>query len=33
IEAVKNQHARRIALVPLMASEPNGIEKLRELAV
>ncbi|HHT8352482.1 TPA: arsenical pump-driving ATPase [Raoultella ornithinolytica] len=33
IEAVKNQHASRIALVPVMASEPTGIEKLRELAV
>lgn len=33
IEAVKNQHASRIALVPVMASEPTGIEKLTELAV
>ncbi|HDT6030546.1 TPA: arsenical pump-driving ATPase, partial [Enterobacter cloacae subsp. cloacae] len=33
IEAVKNQHASRIALVPVMAAEPTGIEKLRELAV
>lgn len=32
IEAVKNQHANRIALVPVLASEPAGIEKLRELA-
>ncbi|MCR1297567.1 arsenite efflux transporter ATPase subunit ArsA [Enterobacter kobei] len=32
IEAVKNQHADRIALVPVLASEPAGIEKLRELA-
>ena len=31
IEAVKNQHAERIALVPVLASEPAGIEKLREL--
>ena len=31
IEAVKNQHADRIALVPVLASEPAGIEKLREL--
>ncbi|HGV9228868.1 arsenite efflux transporter ATPase subunit ArsA [Citrobacter amalonaticus] len=31
IEAVKNQHANRIALVPVLASEPAGIEKLREL--
>ncbi|MFY0862579.1 arsenical pump-driving ATPase, partial [Enterobacter kobei] len=26
-----NQHADRIALVPVLASEPAGIEKLREL--
>lgn len=32
IEAVKNQHADHIALVPVLASEPTGIEKLRELA-
>ena len=31
IEAVKDQHADRIALVPVLASEPAGIEKLREL--
>ena len=31
IEAVKNQHAERIALVPVLASEPAGIKKLREL--
>ena len=31
IEAVKNQHSNRIALVPVLASEPAGIEKLREL--
>jgi len=31
IEAVKHQHADRIALVPLLASEPAGIEKLRAL--
>lgn len=31
IEAVKQQHATRIALVPLLASEPGGIEKLRGL--
>ncbi|QBX79978.1 arsenite efflux transporter ATPase subunit ArsA [Citrobacter tructae] len=31
IEAVKHQHADRIALVPVLASEPTGIEKLREL--
>ncbi|NAR26516.1 arsenical pump-driving ATPase, partial [Escherichia coli] len=28
---VKNQYANRIALVPVLASEPAGIEKLREL--
>ncbi|HCB1496947.1 TPA: arsenical pump-driving ATPase, partial [Citrobacter braakii] len=33
IEVVKNQHASRIALVPVMAAEPTGIEKLRELVV
>ena len=32
IEAVKNQHADHIALVPVLASEPTGIEKLKELA-
>ncbi len=32
IEVVKNQHASRIALVPV-AAEPTGIEKLRELVV
>ncbi|HAU4329720.1 arsenical pump-driving ATPase [Citrobacter freundii] len=31
IEAVKQQHATHIALVPLLASEPGGIEKLRGL--
>ncbi|HHA1473265.1 TPA: arsenite efflux transporter ATPase subunit ArsA [Enterobacter kobei] len=31
IEAVRHQHADRIALVPVLASEPAGIEKLREL--
>ena len=31
IEDVKNQHANLIALVPVLASEPAGIEKLREL--
>ena len=31
IEAVKKLHASRIALVPLLASEPAGIEKLRAL--
>lgn len=33
IEAVKRQHADRIALVPVLASEPAGIEKLRALTV
>lgn len=32
IEAVKQQHASRVALVPLLASEPTGIEKLKQLA-
>ncbi|CAI9387908.1 MULTISPECIES: arsenite efflux transporter metallochaperone ArsD [Citrobacter] len=32
IDAVKNQHANRIALVPVLATEPTGIEKLRALA-
>ncbi|SFE56186.1 arsenite efflux ATP-binding protein ArsA [Phytobacter palmae] len=32
IEAVKHQLASRVALVPVLASEPTGIEKLRELA-
>ena len=31
IEAVKQLHASRMALVPLLASEPAGIEKLRAL--
>ncbi|MEO3741429.1 arsenical pump-driving ATPase [Kosakonia sp. WA-90] len=31
IEAVRQQHAKRIALVPVRAFEPAGIEKLREL--
>lgn len=31
IEAVKQLHASRMALVPLLASEPAGIEKLRDL--
>lgn len=30
IETVKNQYANRIALVPVLTSEPAGIEKLRE---
>lgn len=33
IEAVQSTHAKRVALVPVLASEPTGIEKLRELAV
>lgn len=32
IEAVKHQLASRVALVPVLASEPTGIEKLRELS-
>lgn len=32
IESVKLQHASRVALVPLLASEPTGIDKLRQLA-
>lgn len=32
IEVVKQQHASRVALVPLLASEPTGIEKLKQLA-
>ncbi|MCW2481431.1 arsenite efflux transporter ATPase subunit ArsA [Candidatus Symbiopectobacterium sp. NZEC135] len=31
IEAVNNQYADRVALVPVLASEPVGIEKLRGL--
>lgn len=31
IDAVKHQHANHMALVPLLASEPTGIEKLRTL--
>ena len=32
IEAVSTQHARRWAVVPLMAQEPVGMERLRQLA-
>ena len=32
IEAVMARHAKRVALVPLFAQEPTGIEKLRKLA-
>lgn len=32
IEAVMTRHAKRVALVPLFAQEPTGIEKLRKLA-
>ncbi|HII2981283.1 TPA: arsenite efflux transporter ATPase subunit ArsA [Yersinia enterocolitica] len=32
IESVKLQHASRVALVPLLASEPTGIDKLGQLA-
>ncbi|CQH45424.1 arsenical pump-driving ATPase [Yersinia frederiksenii] len=32
IEAVKNQHATRVALVPVLAAEPTGIDKLKQIA-
>ena len=32
IESVKFQHASRVALVPVLASEPTGIDKLKQLA-
>ncbi|MEB5728045.1 arsenical pump-driving ATPase [Raoultella ornithinolytica] len=32
IEAVKNQHATRVALVPVLAAEPTGIDKFKQLA-
>ncbi|EJV1266006.1 arsenical pump-driving ATPase [Enterobacter hormaechei] len=32
IEAVKNKHATRVALVPVLAAEPTGIDKLKQLA-
>ncbi|EFL5716115.1 arsenite efflux transporter ATPase subunit ArsA [Escherichia coli] len=32
IESVKLQHASRVALVPILASEPTGIDKLKQLA-
>ena len=32
IEALKNQHATRVALVPVLAAEPTGIDKLKQLA-
>ncbi|HDS5326031.1 arsenite efflux transporter ATPase subunit ArsA [Klebsiella aerogenes] len=32
IESVKTQHASRVALVPVLASEPTGIDKLKQLA-
>ncbi|EAP7307830.1 arsenical pump-driving ATPase [Salmonella enterica] len=32
IESVKLRHASRVALVPVLASEPTGIDKLRQLA-
>lgn len=32
IEAVQNQHATRVALVPVLAAEPTGIDKLKQLA-
>ncbi|ENY6786382.1 arsenical pump-driving ATPase [Providencia rettgeri] len=32
IESVKKLHASRVALVPVLASEPTGIDKLKQLA-
>lgn len=32
IESVKNLHASRVALLPVLASEPTGIDKLKQLA-
>ncbi len=32
IESVKNLHASHVALVPVLASEPTGIDKLKQLA-
>ncbi|EKN3637904.1 arsenite efflux transporter ATPase subunit ArsA [Yersinia enterocolitica] len=32
IESVKLRHASRVALVPVLASEPTGIDKLKQLA-
>lgn len=32
IESVKFRHASRVALVPVLASEPTGIDKLKQLA-
>lgn len=32
IESVQLQHASRVALVPVLASEPTGIDKLKQLA-
>ena len=32
IEAVRKQHAARLAVVPLLAEEPVGVERLLELA-
>ncbi|EEE3800169.1 arsenite efflux transporter ATPase subunit ArsA [Salmonella enterica subsp. enterica serovar Typhimurium] len=32
IESVKLQHASRVALVPVLASEPTGIDKLKQLS-
>ena len=32
IERVKNLHASRVALLPVLASEPTGIDKLKQLA-
>lgn len=32
IEAVSDQHAQRVALAPLQAQEPVGVERLQALA-
>ena len=32
IEAVREQHARRVALLPLQAEEPVGVARLQALA-
>jgi len=31
IEAVRNRHAKRVALVPMQAEEPVGIDRLLKL--
>jgi arsenite/tail-anchored protein-transporting ATPase len=32
IEAVRHQHAARLAVIPLLAEEPVGVERLLRLA-